>query len=619
MKYTKITDFFTAYGTFERATGEATINGNEVSYQNSDIFLKSVTNEHSSGVFERIDTIKNVSEREITITSALSKFTLHGGEYQVYTQTSQHIRESVGAWQPLASGIFGESDEIRTNQDVNPFVAVFNEQNQRGIAFHLMSNSMFEYKVHRNCEFLDDKAVQVEMGIRSANFAYVLAPNEEIELPRILYYEFKSKLDMDAYKLHRYMNEKYPSKIPVIYNTWMSHFDLVDFDTLAIQLKKAKELGCEYFTVDAGWFGETQLWWKTIGDWNETPKSALKGRMKELSDLVHKEGLKFGLWFEIERAGLNSENPKLHRELYLKDGDFYYIDFSKKEACDFIYSELKRNIDKYGIEFIKFDLNGPLRFDATRTSFVNYYKGYNKYFISRIREEYPEIHLECCASGGGRMSLSNVPSFDSFWMSDNHGIYAQLEIFKNTIKRMPSRMLEHWATIRSLEGFTPTYPVGGKIEKILLSADANWGRMEEATLDFIKDALVGGPIGISCDLAQVSDKTLSDLAEFIKLYKSEEEFWKNSECHILGDTATVTTLQFNDKDYKKIKIYVYAKHPNQEYISVYPFMEHLDGEYLVKTKNGDEVSIKASEISKNGIDLRLNLLNSANHVELTRK
>jgi hypothetical protein len=179
-------------------------------------------------------------------------------------------------------------------------------------------------------------------------------------------------------------------------------------------------------------------------------------------------------------------------------------------------------------------------------------------------------------------------------------------------------MLEHWATIRSLEGFTPTYPVGSKIEKILLSADANWGRMEEATLDFIKDALVGGPIGISCDLAQVSDKTLSDLAEFIKSYKSEEEFWKNSECHILGDTATVTTLQFNDKDYKKIKIYAYAKHPNQEYISVYPFMESLDGEYLVKAKNGEEVSIKSSEINKNGIDLRLNLLNSTNHVELTK-
>ena len=614
----RIDDVFTVYGTLERVFGDATKNGNEITYKNDDIELKSVINEHSSGIFERIDTIKNVSEREITLTSALSKFTLNGGEYQVYTQTSKHIHESLGMWQPLSSGIFGSSDEIRTNQDVNPFVAVFNEQTGRGYAFHLMSESMFEYKVHRHCEFLDQKVVCVEMGIKSENFAYVLAPNEEIELPRILYYEFKSRLDLDAYKLHRYFNEKQPSKIPVIYNSWMCQFDFVDFDLLVAQLEKAKKLGCEYFVVDAGWFGETKFWWLTIGDWNETEKSALAGRMSELADKVREAGLKFGLWFEIERAGLDSQNQRNHPEFYIKDGEFYYVDFSNPDACDFIYNEVKRNIDKYGIEFIKFDLNGPLRFDKSRHAFLDYYKGYEG-FISRIRKEYPSIHLECCASGGGRMSLSNVKFFDSFWMSDNHGIYAQLEIFKNTLKRMPSRMLERWATIRSLENFTPTYPVGEKIEKILLSADANWGRVEEATLDFIKDALVGGPLGISCDLSQVSDDTLSSLAKFIKEYKSEESFWANTESHILCDTETVTVLQFNDRKYEKIKIYAYAKHPNQEYVTVYPFMENLDGEYLVKIKNDEEVSIKAAEIDKSGIDLRLNLLNSANHVILAKK
>jgi alpha-galactosidase len=161
---------------------------------------------------------------------------------------------------------------------------------------------------------------------------------------------------MDAYKLHRYCNEKYPSKLPIVYNTWMSHFDYIDFDNLVCQLDKASLLGCEYFTVDAGWFGKTQMWWDVVGDWQESDESAMKGRLREFSDLVRKEGLKFGLWFEIERANPDCENVNLHPEYYIRDGAHCYVDFAKRESCDFIYDILKKNIDKYGegtAEFVR--------------------------------------------------------------------------------------------------------------------------------------------------------------------------------------------------------------------------------------------------------------------------
>ncbi len=614
---TSVQDIFNVYGDFERVHGDITKKGNTIIYKGSDVLLTSKELKHKSGIIERCDTIKNISKREIEITTLLSKFTLNGGEYQVYTQTSKHISEGLGDWSTLVSGIYGASDEIRTNQDVCPFVAVYNQQSRRGYAFHIMSNSMFEYRVSKHCEFLSPKVVTVELGIRTDNFSYKLKPNETLELPRIIYYQFQSTVDLDAYKLHRYFNEKYPHALPVIYNTWMSHFDLIDFDTLVKQLEGARALGCEYFTVDAGWFGETQKWWEVVGDWQESDKSSLGGRLKEFSDLVRKEGLKFGLWFEIERASETCENVKNHKEYYIKDGEHYYVDFANREACDFIYNILKNNIDKYGVEFIKFDLNGPLTYDKRRTAFLEYYKGYN-YFISRIRKDYPEIHLECCASGGGRMSLSNVPSFDSFWMSDSHGIYTQLEIFKSAILRMPSSMLERWATIRSVEDFTPTYPVGDKTEKILLSSTSNWQRAEEASLDFIKSALVGGPIGVSCDLTQVSAKTLLELGDFIKQYKSEREFWKNSECHILADTETLLALQFNDISLNEIRIFVYTKHPNQERVTLYPFMEKLSGKYSLTYKNGDTVSKNATKIMEEGIDLDASYLHTTDSVVLKR-
>ncbi|MBO5091776.1 MAG: alpha-galactosidase [Clostridia bacterium] len=612
----KATDLFTVYGDFERPLGPATKNGNKITYKNSEIELNSVTTKHPSGVFERCDTIKNISKRDIEISTLLSKFTLNGGEYQVYTQTSKHIKEGIGGWQPLVSGVFGMSDEIRTNQDVNPFVSVFNEQNQRGIAFHIMCNSGFEYRVSRHGEFLDSKVVTVELGIKSQDFKCVLRPGEELCLPTILYYSFKSKLDMDAYKLHRYWNEKKPHSLPIVYNTWMSHFDYIDFDNLMSQLENAEALGCEYFTVDAGWFGKTQLWWDVVGDWQESSESAMKGRLLEFANQVRKKGLKFGLWFEIERANPKCENVAAHPEYYLCEGEHCFVDFANKEACDFIYGVLKANIDKYGVEFIKFDLNAPLCYDKNRCSFIKYFEGYN-YFLSKIKSDYPSLHLECCASGGGRMSLSNAPYFDSFWMSDSHGIYTQLEIFKNALVRMPASMLERWATIRSVEGFTPTYPVGGTQEKILLSSTANWQRAEESSLDFIKKALVGGPIGISCDLTQVSSDTIKELSEFIDKYKGEREFWANSECHILCNTPTLTVLQFNDKDYKEIKIYSYTEHPVQEYATIYPFIEG-EGSYTLIKSGCENRVISTEELNENGVCLLANYLHIADSITLKK-
>ena len=612
----KATDLFTVYGYFERPLGPATKNGNKITYKNSEIELNSVTTKHPSGVFERCDTIKNISKRDIEISTLLSKFTLNGGEYLVYTQTSKHIKEGIGGWQPLVSGVFGMSDEIRTNQDVNPFVSVFNEQNQRGIAFHIMCNSGFEYRVSRHGEFLDSKVVTVELGIKSQDFKCVLRPGEELCLPTILYYPFKSKLDMDAYKLHRYWNEKKPHSLPIVYNTWMSHFDYIDFDNLMSQLERAEALGCEYFTVDAGWFGKTQLWWDVVGDWQESNESAMKGRLLEFANRVREKGLKFGLWFEIERANPKCENVAAHPEYYLCEGEHCFVDFANKEACDFIYGVLKANIDKYGVEFIKFDLNAPLYYDKNRCSFIKYFEGYN-YFLSKIKSDYPSLHLECCASGGGRMSLSNAPYFDSFWMSDSHGIYTQLEIFKNALVRMPASMLERWATIRSVEGFTPTYPVGGTQEKILLSSTANWQRAEEASLDFIKKALVGGPIGISCDLTQVSSDTIKELSEFIDKYKGEREFWANSECHILCNTPTLTVLQFNDKDYKEIKIYSYTEHPVQEYATIYPFIEG-EGSYTLIKSGCENRVVSTEELNENGVCLLANYLHIADSITLKK-
>ena len=608
MIVTDIRDLFTIYGDFAEVEGAPTRCEDGYEFQNDIFFIKSSFFKHSSGVNKRSDTIKNISDHPVTIMTALSKFTINGGEYEVYTQYNEHISEGQGAWAPLVTGVYGQSDEIRTNQDVNPFVALYNTQNQRGLVFHLMAESMFEYRVCRDAEFLGPRLVRVEMGIKSDNFSYTLAPNEELRLPDTLFYTFKSKLDLDAYKLHRYSNELYKKPLPIIYNSWMSHFDLMSYDSLMEQLKRASAIGCEYFTVDAGWFGETQKWWDVVGDWVEPEDCGMCGRLSEFATQVREFGLKFGLWFEIERSSKFSRSICEHSEHYIiPSGQHAYINFASSEAVDYIYAKLKACIDKYGVELIKFDLNAPLRFDSTRHAFIDFYRGFIE-FLSRIKREYPGIHLQCCASGGGRMSMSLVPYFDSFWASDNHGIYEQLDIFKSTLVRMPCSILEKWATIRSLEGFTPSYPVGNTEERILLSADCSWFRLEEANLEFIKNALCGGPIGVSCDLTQVSDATLGALGDFICAYKAERELWQDSECHILCNTPTLTILQFNDKSFDKIRIFAFTDKYHQDNTIVFPITDGKSAYSITKTERHgamclDNVVMTSSELDESGVEL----------------
>ncbi len=582
----------TLYGDFPAPLGEIVLNEDGFEYQDDFVLVKSTTCEDESGVFSRKDVITNVSNREITINRALSKFTLNGGEAEIYTQFSEWCEESQGAWQPLNTQVSAHTDEIRSNSGAAPFTALYNLQTSRGLAFHIMAKSSWSYNIRKYFLAKDGykRNITVELGINCENFSYKLKAGESLELPEILYYEFRNKVDLDAFKLHRYANRRFPAKkLPIIYNSWMSNFDDISFENLSEQLAGAKKLGCDYFVIDAGWFGEPHKWGACIGDWIEREDCSLRGRMSEFAQEVRKAGLKFGLWFEIERAAATAKNYLNHPEHYIFDGSNAFVNFASKDACDYIFDILAAQIRKYKIEFIKFDFNRAYNTNNETDAFLKYFEGYNA-FIERLKAEFPEIYLENCAGGGTRLSLSNLPNFNSFWMSDNHNMFRELDIYKNSIKRLPCRALEKWITIRSIENFKPSYASSEGSEKILMSSDGVWNELVSIKQDYLLNAAVGGPIGISCDLTKLSDRLMGELAEFFEKYKAENDFWRNAECHLLVDTESMLIMQFNTPEFDELKIFVFARHINQTSVTIYPVTngsDYTDGDitYTAKTLN----------------------------------
>ncbi|MBE6590386.1 MAG: alpha-galactosidase, partial [Ruminococcaceae bacterium] len=417
---------------------------------------------------------------------------------------------------------------------------------------------------------------------------YVLAPGEELTLPAILYYEFYNKLDLDAYRLHRYCNDTYPARsMPVIYNTWLSRFDDISYDILAQQLDYVKRLGAEYFVIDAGWFGPPHTWSASVGDWEECKTASMAGRMREFSDLVRAKGLKFGLWFEPERATRMARAPKEHPDYYFFEGSDYFLDFGNPEAWEYIYDIVTTRIRQYGIEFIKFDFNAEMTYDRRGEAFIPYFRGYKK-FVAAIRKEFPDIYLENCASGGERMTMSSLfDGFDSFWASDNHSIYKQVEMYRSNLMYMPSRAIEKWVTVQSMKDFGPVY---GNYEKysdpIIGCAEAAWRNVEGLTRDYLMTAIQGGPLGFSCDLTRWSERLLADMSAFVAAYKEERAFWMRSECHVLCATESVLALQFNDEEFRKIKLCVFLDKPIQYEFNVHPFCD-CDATFV--TEDGREL------------------------------
>ena len=316
--------------------------------------------------------------------------------------------------------------------------------------------------------------------------------------------------------------------------------------------------------------------------------------MRAFADLVREKGLKFGLWFEIERAAITAKNVAKNPQYYLTEDGNCFIDFANPEACEYIYQMVAEQIRLYGIEFIKFDFNAPITFDQNRHAFMEYFKGYRA-VIDRMHAEFPSLYFENCASGGTRMALANLRGFDSFWMSDSHSLYMQLEIFKNTLLRMPCRALERWMTIQTLPNIK-----GRSREKIMVSDDAGWGLIEAVTDEFLRAATVGGPIGISCELTSFSETLRQSVSNHIAQYKAERAFWMNAECRILTDTPTMLVLQFSDASLSKIKIFGYAKDFIQTGITVYPVCQENT---LYADANG--VQRTGAELFDNGLEFAI--------------
>ena len=258
----------------------------------------------------------------------------------------------------------------------------------------------------------------------------VLESGEEVGAPAIHFGYFFKNFDDVIQRLHIYQRKYILARSPLGYEpSYSAHWGYEGWDMNPERLKthidRIADMGIEMFLVDAGWYGKPGTdWYKTVGDWDD---ERVPGALSEIVDYAHSKGLLFGLWIEPESIGTESRLYKEHPEWILKrygKNVERCLDLSCPEAEDWVEKQIVSVIERYRLDLLRIDFNSSFgeggfrqRGKYQENTHWRHVEALYRIF-DRIRERFPNLVFENCASGGGRTDLGMMSRFSRTQISD---------------------------------------------------------------------------------------------------------------------------------------------------------------------------------------------------------
>ena len=305
-------------------------------------------------------------------------------------------------------------------------------------------------------------------GIDDLHTAYTLKKGEQFETPKLaMVYSEEGKGGVSR-AFHRWgrNGQLHNGKAlrEILLNSWEGVYMDVNQEVCEKMMDGIKELGGELFVVDDGWFGRKYRRTndsQALGDWM-TDTQKLPNGVPALLKAAEDRGLKFGIWIEPEMTNSKSELFEAHpdwvvahptRELSMgRGGTQLVLDLSNPKVQDFVVGIVDDLVkENPRLHYIKWDCNmsmqnyGSSYLTADKQShlFVDYHLGL-KNALERIRKAHPDLVIQLCSSGGGRVNWGALPYFDEFWVSDDTDAQQRLFIQWGTSHFFPNlAMAQH--------------------------------------------------------------------------------------------------------------------------------------------------------------------------------
>lgn len=206
--------------------------------------------------------------------------------------------------------------------------------------------------------------------------------------------------------------------LPVIFNDYMNClFGEPTTEKELPMIRRAAEIGCEYYCVDCGWYSDGH-WWNSVGEWQPSAKR-FPGGIKEVMDAIRSSGMIPGLWLEIEVMGLECPlADKVSDDWYFKrhgkrisDMSRYQLDFRNPEVRKHADEVIDRMVNEYGVGYIKMDYNiePGIGTETDADSFGDGLLKHNRAYLEwldTVFARYPNLVIENCSSGGMRIDYA---------------------------------------------------------------------------------------------------------------------------------------------------------------------------------------------------------------------
>ncbi|WJK39266.1 alpha-galactosidase [Solwaraspora sp. WMMA2056] len=334
----------------------------------------------------------------------------------------------------------------------------------------------------------------------------LLAPGEMILPPDSIYTTpwtvavcSDAGLDGLSERLHGWIRARRPLRgpRPVVLNTWEAVYFDHDLDRLTRLVDAAAQVGVERFVLDDGWFTGRVDDRRALGDWSVDPQRWPAG-LGPLVDRVRSRGMDFGLWVEPEMVSPDSDLARAHPDWLLGPTHaptWRYqrvLDLDNPDAYRYLRERLGALLDTYPIAYLKWDHNRDLLAagGAHRQTTALYR------LLADLRVTHPDLEIESCASGGGRIDLGIGELVDRFWTSDTNDPLDRQRILRWTSVLMPLEYL------------------GGH-----LGAGTAHVTGRATDLGFRLATALFGHAGIEWDLTAATDAERADVAGWIAAYR----------------------------------------------------------------------------------------------------
>ena len=187
-----------------------------------------------------------------------------------------------------------------------------------------------------------------------------------------------------------------------------------------------------------------------------------------------------------------------------RGGTQIVLDLTNPEVQDFVFSVIDNLMTQYPeIAYMKWDANSCMLDYGSPYSpkekqshlYIEHHRGLNN-VLERIRAKYPQLILQACAGGGGRINYGILPYFDEFWTSDD----------TDSLQRVYLK--------RGVSCFFPTIAMAAHV-----SADKNHQTGRYLPLKFRFDVAMSGRLGMEMQPEDMTEADKEFTQRAIQAYK----------------------------------------------------------------------------------------------------